>query len=39
VANDEFRLAPAHRNGLLIDLGPGSRDVAPTSSVRTVYDP
>jgi siderophore synthetase component len=33
------RLAPAHRNGLLIDLGPGSRDVAATSSVRTVYDP
>lgn len=24
---------------LLIDLGPGPREVAPTSSVRTVYDP
>jgi siderophore synthetase component len=25
--------------GLLIDLGPGTRNVVPTSSVRTVYDP
>ena len=25
--------------GLITDLGPGSRPVAPTSSVRTVYDP
>jgi siderophore synthetase component len=25
--------------GLLIDLGAGTRDVVPTSSVRTVYDP
>jgi siderophore synthetase component len=25
--------------GLLTDLGPGSRPVLPTSSVRTVYDP
>jgi siderophore synthetase component len=33
------RLTPARRNGLLVDLGPGTRDVAPTSSVRTVYDP
>ena len=31
--------APARRGGLLTDLGPGSRDVWPTSSVRTVYDP
>jgi siderophore synthetase component len=32
-------LASALRDGLLIDLGPGSREVAATSSVRTVYDP
>jgi len=25
--------------GLLVDLGAGTRDVVPTSSVRTVYDP
>jgi siderophore synthetase component len=29
----------ASRAGLIIDLGAGTRDVAPTSSVRTVYDP
>jgi siderophore synthetase component len=29
----------AVRDGLLADLGPGDRDVVPTSSVRTVYDP
>jgi siderophore synthetase component len=29
----------AMRAGLLADLGTGSRDVVPTSSVRTVYDP
>lgn len=33
------RLAPARRSGVLIDLGPGTAEVAPTSSVRTVYDP
>jgi siderophore synthetase component len=32
-----FRAATAA--GLLTDLGAGSRDVVPTSSVRTVYDP
>ncbi|MGH3244591.1 MAG: IucA/IucC family protein [Trebonia sp.] len=32
-------LRRAFRDGLLIDLGPGSREVAATSSVRTVYDP
>jgi siderophore synthetase component len=32
-------LASALREELLIDLGPGPRDVAATSSVRTVYDP
>ena len=32
-------LVRALRDRLLIDLGPGERDVAPTSSVRTVYDP
>ena len=32
-----FRSAMA--SGLLRDLGPGSRHVVPTSSVRTVYDP
>ena len=31
--------AAARRAGLLLDLGPGARDVVPTSSVRTVYDP
>ena len=30
--------AAARRGGLLLDLGPGTRDVVPTSSVRTVYD-
>jgi siderophore synthetase component len=29
----------AMRAGLLADLGSGSREVVPTSSVRTVYDP
>jgi siderophore synthetase component len=29
----------AMRAGLLADLGAGTRDVMPTSSVRTVYDP
>jgi len=29
----------AMRAGLLADLGTGSREVVPTSSVRTVYDP
>jgi siderophore synthetase component len=29
----------ALRAGLVADLGPGTRPVAPTSSVRTVYDP
>jgi siderophore synthetase component len=32
-------LRQAFRDRLLIDLGTGSREVAPTSSVRTVYDP
>jgi siderophore synthetase component len=32
-------LRQAFRDRLLIDLGAGSREVAPTSSVRTVYDP
>jgi siderophore synthetase component len=29
----------ASRAGLIADLGDGTRDVVPTSSVRTVYDP
>jgi siderophore synthetase component len=32
-------LRRAFRDELLIDLGAGPRDVVPTSSVRTVYDP
>ena len=32
-------LRRAFRDRLLIDLGAGPRDVIPTSSVRTVYDP
>jgi len=32
-------LSQALRRGLLIDLGDGGREVVPTSSVRTVYDP
>ena len=32
-------LRQAFRDRLLVDLGTGSRAVAPTSSVRTVYDP
>ncbi len=32
-------LRRALSDGLLVDLGDGSRAVAPTSSVRTVYDP
>ena len=32
-------LSQAFRDRLLVDLGTGSRAVAPTSSVRTVYDP
>ena len=32
-------LRQAFRDRLVIDLGTGSREVAPTSSVRTVYDP
>ena len=32
-------LRQAFRDRLLIDLGAGSHEVAPTSSVRTVYDP
>jgi siderophore synthetase component len=32
-------LSQALRRGLLIDLGCGGREVVPTSSVRTVYDP
>jgi siderophore synthetase component len=32
-------LGRALGDGRLVDLGPGSRLVAPTSSVRTVYDP
>jgi siderophore synthetase component len=32
-------LRTALRRRLLIDLGPGPREVAATSSVRTVYDP
>jgi siderophore synthetase component len=32
-------LRRALRDRLLIDLGAGSREVVPTSSVRTVYDP
>jgi siderophore synthetase component len=31
-------LRRALRNRMLIDLGPGPREVVPTSSVRTVYD-
>ena len=32
-------LRQALRHGLLADLGDGDREVVPTSSVRTVYDP
>jgi siderophore synthetase component len=32
-------LRRAFRDRTLVDLGPGARDVVPTSSVRTVYDP
>jgi siderophore synthetase component len=32
-------LREALRRGLLVDLGDGNREVVPTSSVRTVYDP
>jgi siderophore synthetase component len=32
-------LRRALRDGRLVDLGAGPRDVVPTSSVRTVYDP
>jgi siderophore synthetase component len=32
-------LRPAMRRGLLADLGEGTREVVPTASVRTVYDP
>jgi siderophore synthetase component len=32
-------LRQAFRDRLLIDLGTGHRDVVPTSSVRTLYDP
>jgi siderophore synthetase component len=32
-------LERAFRDRLLVDLGTGSREVVPTSSVRTVYDP
>lgn len=32
-------LRRAMRRGLLADLGEGTRDVVPTASVRTVYDP
>jgi siderophore synthetase component len=32
-------LRRALRAGLMADLGPGTRQVVPTSSVRTVYDP
>jgi len=32
-------LSQALRRGLLADLGDGGREVIPTSSVRTVYDP
>jgi len=32
-------LRQATARGLLADLGPGPREVVPTSSVRTVYDP
>jgi siderophore synthetase component len=32
-------LRRALHDGLIADLGPGARDVVPTSSVRTVYDP
>ena len=32
-------LRDALRRGLVVDLGDGSREVAATSSVRTVYDP
>jgi siderophore synthetase component len=31
--------ADAVRAGLVVDLGSGAREVVPTSSVRTVYDP
>jgi siderophore synthetase component len=37
--DEQGLLAPARKDGLLVDLGPGSREVVPTSSVRTVYDP
>ena len=36
---DQPWLTEALRRGLLIDLGDGDREVVPTSSVRTVYDP
>ena len=36
---DQPWLSEALRRGLLIDLGDGDREVVPTSSVRTVYDP
>jgi siderophore synthetase component len=36
---DRTWLRRASRDGLLIDLGIGPREVVPTSSVRTVYDP
>jgi siderophore synthetase component len=37
--DEQGLLAAARKDGLLVHLGPGSRDVVPTSSVRTVYDP
>jgi siderophore synthetase component len=37
--DEQGLLAAARKDGLLVELGPGSRDVVPTSSVRTVYDP
>jgi siderophore synthetase component len=36
---DQSCLRQAFRDGVLTDLGDGSRPVVPTSSVRTVYDP
>ena len=36
---DQPWLSEALRRSLLIDLGDGDREVVPTSSVRTVYDP
>jgi siderophore synthetase component len=39
LVSDEPWFRRAFSGGLITDLGSGSRPVAPTSSVRTVYDP